>query len=207
MKQLTMTLAAALVAMAAPTWAQTTGTLQVTADEGFSMTETATLANHEWVINYSADIAQAFSSARRVCLLVHDANTCNLDPQYFVKYGQVSGGNIASCDLPPSGLRGHSIITSGTSWSQTIRAHPNTNYCINVYTQGGGYFQNKAITAVWFRTPPDPSPAPASSSGWGTGCFADPRGYAECNRLRTACNNDPSTTWEQSRNRCIPASS
>jgi len=34
----------------------------------------------------------------------------------------------------------------------------------------------------------------------------DPRGYAECNRLRTACNNDPSTTWEQSRNRCIPAS-
>ncbi|MCY4213398.1 MAG: hypothetical protein OXF68_07220, partial [Gammaproteobacteria bacterium] len=92
MKQMTMTLTAALAAVAAPAWAQTTGTLQVTADAGFSMTETATLANHEWVINYSADIAQAFSSARRVCLLSHDANTCNLDPPYFVKYGQAPGG-------------------------------------------------------------------------------------------------------------------
>ena len=205
MKQLTMTLAAALVAMAAPTWAQTTGTLQVTAGNGFSMTETATLANHEWVINYSADIAQAFYSVRSPCLAVSDAATCNLDPPYFVKYGQVSGGSIVSCGVPPSGLPGHSITISSTSWQQTVRAHPNANYCINVYKHSG-YFQNNLITAVWFRTPLDPSPAPASSSGWGTGCFADPRGYAECNRLRTACNNDPSTTWEQSRNRCIPAS-
>ena len=204
MKPLTMTLAAALVAMAAPAWAQTTGTLEVSGDAGFSMTETATLVNHEWVINYSADIAQDFSSARRVCRLAHDANTCNLDPPYFVKYGQAPGGRF-SCGVGPSALRGHSLTISSTSWQQTVRAHPNTSYCINVYTHGG-YFQNNLITAVWFRTPPDPSPAPASSSGWGTGCFADPRGYAECNRLRTACNNDPSTTWEQSRNRCIPAS-
>ena len=168
--------AAALVAMAAPTWAQNTGTLQVTPGNGFSMTETATLVNHEWVINYSADIAQAFYGARGPCLdaFGRDAatSTCNLDPPYFVKYGEAPGGAF-SCTMPPSGLSGHSMTLSGTSWSQTIRAHPNTSYCINVYKHNSGYFQNNLITAVWFRTPVDPNPptpAPWMPHPSNTGC-------------------------------------
>ena len=199
MKRLAMTLAAALAAVAASAWAQTTGTLQVSAGPGFNITQTATInAAREWVINYTADISQDVSYARRVC------GGCDVSPPYTMRYGAVSGSSCLG--LSQSAISGINGTISLTSWQQTIRARPNTSYCLALFTaESGSYYNNTAFTSVWFRTPPDPSPAP-SSSGWGTGCFADPRGYAECNRLRTACNNDPSTTWEQSRNRCIPAS-
>ncbi len=205
MKRLAMTLAAALAAVAAPAWAQTTGTLQVFAGPGFNIAQTATInAAREWVINYTADISQDVSSARRVC------GGCDVSPPYTMRYGAVSGSSCLG--LSQSAISGINGTISLTSWQQTIRARPNTAYCLALFTaESGSYYNNTAFTSAWFRTPPDPNPRTPSPTGFGTGCFNDSRGYAACAAARQACIDDPTTNWEQSSgpgdntpNRCVP---
>ena len=153
--------------MAAPTWAQTTGTLQVFASPGFNITQTATInAAREWVINYTADISQDVSNARRVC------GGCDVSPPYTMRYGAVSGSSCLG--LPQSAISGINGTIPLTSWQQTIRARPNTAYCLALFTpESGSYYNNTAFTSVWFRTPADPNPptpAPWMPHPSNTGC-------------------------------------
>ena len=218
-----LTLAAALVAMvvAAPVWAQTTGIISVAAGNEFDFINRNAApinSNREWEVTYTVDLSNPISHAKTICAtsqVIYPSIDCTIESPYMLRYGALARNTCFALTQSTGAVPTHSqatisgnnAILSLTSWQQTLRAKPDTNYCIAVYVTNSASWYNKIpLAAASFITPADPNPPAAIPTGWGTGCFADPRGYAECNRLRTACNNDPSTTWEQSRNRCIPAS-
>ena len=89
----------------------------------------------EFFENFVKDgLAEPISQALYTCSLLRTEDECRseLEPPYVVRYAQVSGvnnpGNGLSCGGPQSNLPGHLIVLSSTSWSQTVRAHPNTGY-------------------------------------------------------------------------------
>ena len=171
----------AAILMAAPGWAQQTGMITSfppNSGGDFQITAMATInGNREWLVNYTANLDAAITQHLFVCgneSPVIPPDECS-PPPYILRYGEIPGRAACLFDQPPqSAIPGNSTIFSFTSWSQTVRARPDTSYCLAVYSAGSGTeFYNRPIAAVWFRTPADPNP-PASPAWmpnpFNTGC-------------------------------------
>ena len=184
-KRLLATLAAALAAMvvAAPVWAQTTGTIEV----GFpsptpvSISTTATLNDsREWVLSYSVSTQQVIDAWANNSLL----NVEHVIPPYMVEYyeigdrGAFAGGG--TCWNRNIQTLGHKMTVPSVSWQQSLRAKPDRTYCLAIYSmvpEAGNFWgksdKDAAVTYNWFRTPADPNP-PASPAWmpnpFNTGC-------------------------------------
>jgi len=171
-------LAAALVALlvAGQVWGQTTGTISAVAD-GFTFPMTATLnSNREWEFAYTADISNNIPTSISVCDIdssVLDKSVCFIDAPYIMKFGQL---NRSACfAMPPqSAISGINGRIPFASWQQTLRARPDTSYCIAIYASNPmSYFYNVPFASAAFTTPADPNP-PASPAWtpnpFNTGC-------------------------------------
>ena len=78
---------------------------------------------------------------------------------------------------------------------------PDAHYVAVLYSPYLGFGNLRPFSLYCFRTAPDPNPITQH-----TGCFAHPTlGYTACVAARNACNAASDTTWENGRNRCIPA--
>ena len=205
----------AAILMAAPGWAQQTGMITSfppNSGGDFKITELATInGNREWLVNYSVNLDAAITQNLFVCgseSPVIPPDECSPSP-YILRYGEIPSQAACLFDQPPqSAIRGITATIPMTSWQQTVRAKPEKQYCLAVYSAGSGTeFYNTPIAAVWFRTPADPNP-PASPA-WtplGDGCGAETsldlvRQCFRCKYQGTA------ETWNFGTNRCVSAGS
>ena len=159
--------------MAAPVAAQTTGTIQYFGGGDFTFTPTVTLnSNREWEVNYSANLNAAIEALITNCKgdsTIPDKSVCFADLPYFMDYGVWRNGQ-SDCVFSATTSFPRLTIKHGingkipfTSWSQTLRTDPDTQYCIAMYASNPeSIAYNLPITRAWFKTPADPNP-PVSS--------------------------------------------
>ena len=171
--RLAITLTAVAMAMAAPVAAQTTGTIQYFGGGDFTFTPTVTLnSNREWEVNYSANLNAAIEALITNCKgdsTIPDKSVCFADLPYFMDYGVWRNGQ-SDCVFSATTSFPRLTIKHGingkipfTSWSQTLRTDPDTQYCIAMYASNPeSIAYNLPITRAWFKTPADPNP-PVSS--------------------------------------------
>ena len=198
--------------MAAPVWAQTTGTITSVAD-GFTFPATATLnSNREWEITYSADFSLNISQIVDVTCdsdsRVTDKANCPINPPYIMKYGAMSQ---AACfaQPPQSAIQGINGTMPLNAWTQTLRTEPETEYCMAMYPGDSEhpYFQIPFAVA-WFKTPADPNPpsTPWAPTPGSSGCFAETspslvQSCLNCKYVQT------DRRWDAAANQCVSANS
>ena len=189
-------------------WAQTTGTIQHFGGGDFTFTPTATLnSNREWEVNYSVNLNAAIKALINNCegdSTISDKSVCFADLPYFMNYGIWRNGQ-AGCLFSGATSFPRLTIKNGingnipfTSWSQTLRTAPDTEYCIAVYASNPeSVAYNLPIARSWFKTPADPNPPAANPTGYFTGCLQPffEGGYSACVSTRNACIQNGGT-WD-----------
>ena len=201
--------AAALLAtlIVAPVQAQTTGTITSVGD-GLTFPSTATLnGNREWEITYSADfnlnIEQLVDVTCESDNSITDKALCPINPPYIMRYGVM---RRAACfaQPPPWTIRGINGSLPFTSWTQTIRTDPDTEYCMAIYPGDSGHPYSKLpIASAWFKTPSDPNPpAPAAwtPAPQSLGCGAETT--LALVRQCFQCKYGSGGSWSMSANTC-----
>ena len=97
----------------------------------------------------------------------YPSTDCTIESPYIMKYGELDRSTCLALTRSVGGtpthsqatLRGNSTIFSFTSWQQTLRARPDTNYCLAVYViNGNSLFYQIPLSAASFITPAEPNP-------------------------------------------------
>ncbi len=175
--------------------------------------------NREWLVNYTANLNPAIETSIANCAAqkrTYPSTDCTIESPYILRYGALDRSTCLALTNSVGGTPTHSQATlrgingyiSLTSWQQTLRAKPDTSYCLAVYvSNSNSLFYQIPLSAASFITPADPNP-PASPA-WtplGAGCGAETsldlvRQCFRCKYQGTA------ETWNFDTNRCVSAGS
>ena len=209
--------AAALLAtlIVAPVQAQQTGTINAVG-QGLNFNTTATInSNREWEVSYTADLSTSISTAKMNCNAqkkIYPSIDCTIESPYIMRYGVLDRSTCFALSTSDSGvprysqavIQGINGIIPLTSWQQTLRAKPDTSYCIAVYVANSVSWYHKApLAAGSFITPSDPNPpaptawTPAPQS---LGCGAETT--LALVRQCFQCKYGSGGSWSMSANTC-----